>query len=139
MKFSEYKITDKNAAYAYGEHYYDKLIEKWQGRSFNFLEMGVQFGPSILAFAQTLPNAKIHGIDVDLSRNRYQEQQEATGRVTLHEIDLYAPTTAGIVKEKLGMIKFDIIVDDADHTVRSQIQAFKVFFPRLKRGRHLYH
>jgi predicted O-methyltransferase YrrM len=134
MKFSEYTITDKNTAHAYGEHFYDKLLATYQGRKINFLELGVQHGPSILAFAQTLPNATIYGIDRDLSKNKFIEQQEATGRVILHEIDLYTPKTPKIVQEKLGMTKFDIIVDDAAHAPHNQIDAFKVFYGRLNVG-----
>lgn len=134
MKFSEYTITYKNTRHAYGEHFYNKLIEKWRGENFNFLELGVQYGSSILAFAQTLPNAKIYGIDINLEQNQYQKQHESTGRVILHQFDLYSSNSLEIAKEKLGTTKFGIIVDDASHSAHHQVRAFKNFYPRLSIG-----
>lgn len=57
-----------------------------------------------------------------------------TGRVILHEIDLYTPKTSKIVQEKLGMTKFDLIIDDASHLGNRQIDAFKTFYGRLNIG-----
>ncbi len=134
MQFSEYAITDKNTSHDYGKHFYDNLLKKYVNNKINLLEMGVQYGPSILAFAQVLPHAQIYGIDINLKKNKFKEQQDGTGRVILHEIDLYQSNVEEILKEKLGMTKFDIIIDDASHVGDHQIQAFKVFYPKLNIG-----
>lgn len=134
MKFSEYHITDKNTAHGYGEFFYDKLLEPYLDANINFLELGVQHGGSILAFAQVLKRARIYGIDVNLSKNRYKEQQEVTRRVKLIQLDLYKTTSHEVVNENLGMTKFDIIIDDASHDLHHQATAFKMFYPRLNLG-----
>lgn len=133
MKFSEYHITDKNTAHGYGEFFYDKLLEPYLEKSINLLELGVKHGGSILAFAQILKRATIYGFDIDLSKNRYQKQQNETGRVNLIELDLYKTSDEAIEKH-LGMTKFDIIVDDASHDFHRQAIAFKMFYPRLGIG-----
>lgn len=132
MKFSEYHITDKNTAHGYGEHFYDKLLEPYLNEPINLLELGVKFGPSILAFAQVLKQARIYGIDIDLSQNRFKDQQDATGRVKLIQADLYKHQDA-ILKE-LGLVKFQIIIDDASHAAINQANAFRTFYPRLNTG-----
>lgn len=134
MKFSEYTITDKNTAHAYGQNFYDKLLDRHSNKYINLLELGVQHGSSILAFAQVLPNAKIFGIDKNLNQNKFKEQQDATGRVILYQMDLYDDNAPKIAKEKLGITKFDIIIDDASHIGDHQVQAFKLFYPRLNIG-----
>jgi cephalosporin hydroxylase len=134
MKFSEYTITDKNTSHDYGQRFYDKLLEPYLDKQINLLELGVQYGPSILAWAKVLKNAQIYGIDINLGLNKYKEEQDATGRVHLFEMNLYSENTAQLAEENLGKTKFDIIIDDADHGAQSQAYAFKIFYPRLKMG-----
>lgn len=127
MKFSESNITDKNTAHAYGS-FYDELFQPFINSEINLLELGVQHGGSILTWANILPKAKIFGIDIDLSQNRFFSQHQDTKRIKLFEMNLYKDE----IPSDLMKTKFDIIIDDADHRPETQIQAFGKFYPILK-------
>jgi len=134
MKFSEYKLTDKNTAHDYGVRYYDQLFEPFLDKKIDLLELGVQHGGCILAFTNVLKQAQIFGIDKNLNQNKYKTQQEETRRVKLFEIELYTKNTKKLVDEQLGDQKFDIIIDDASHIHPHQLLAFEIFYKRLKSG-----
>lgn len=127
MKFSESNITDKNTAHAYGS-FYDDLFKQFLNSEINLLELGVQHGGSILTFANVLPKAKIFGIDIDLSQNRFFSQHQDTKRIKLFKMNLYKDE----IPRDLIKTKFDIIIDDADHRAETQIEAFNRFYPLLK-------
>jgi len=129
MKFSESNITDKNTAHAYGP-FYDGLFQPFLNSEINLLELGVQHGGSILTFANVLPKAKIFGVDIDLSQNRFFSQHQDIKRIKLFKMNLYKDE----IPSELIKINFDIIIDDADHRAENQIEAFNKFYPILKKN-----
>ena len=57
-------------------------------------------------------------------------KQYATDRTTIHIVDASKPE----VLNKLGLISFDVIIDDGSHKLHHQTEAFKLLFPRLNPG-----
>ena len=121
MKFSEIHTTDKNTAHAYGP-FYDEILQPFLDKKIKLLELGVLNGGSMLAWSSVLKQAEIYGIDSDLSQTIHRPD-----RVKLFQMNLYADP----VPEELKL-KFDIIIDDADHDSTNQIKAFQKFYPYLK-------
>lgn len=120
MKFSEIHTTDKNTAHAYGP-FYDELLQPFLEKEINFLELGILNGGSMLAWTTILKKAKIYGIDINLARLIHKPE-----RANLFQMNLYVDPLPEELK-----IKFDIIIDDADHDPVNQITAFKKFYSQL--------
>ncbi len=127
MKISEilrtYK-TDKAKEHSYGE-YYDSLFEKYDRTSpLKILELGVQGGGSILAWKDYFPNAEVIGVDI--SDNRWPEYKQ--DRVSFNKCDLREFDISGYKDS------FDIIIDDSDHFIGTQMFIVANYFPLLKKG-----
>ena len=125
MKISEilktYK-TDKASEHSYGD-YYDDLFSLYnKDASISILELGVQGGGSVLAWKDYFKNAEVVGVDI--SDSRFDEYKQ--DRVTFIKSDL---------REALPILadkKFDIIIDDSDHFINTQIFIVKNYFSLLK-------
>ncbi len=77
------------------------------------LEIGVSGGGSIAMWAEFFPNVEIFGVDKDKDKVALIEELEQNPRVHLFFEDAYK---LKFVK-KLNGLKFDIILDDGDHSV----------------------
>ena len=74
-------------------------------------------------WSKWFPNAHIHGVDL-------HKILPLGERVTHYRIDCTHPRTAHLV----WLLKPDVIIDDAAHTMRSHQEAFELAFPSLKSG-----
>lgn len=123
MKISEILMTyktDKARDHSYGE-FYDNLFDRFdKNETLNILELGVQAGGSLLAWKDYFPNANVYGVDI--SDSRYEEYK--SDRVHYRVADLRDMP----VKE--GMM-FDIIIDDSDHFIGTQVFIVKNYFHLL--------
>lgn len=119
--------TDKNTTHCYIEYFYEKYFLPYQKKSISLLEIGISLGASLKLWKEYFINAEeIVGID-----NRPEvicEKFKNIEGVTYYFEDAYSEN----IISKLP--KFDIIIDDADHCVESQIKAINLYFPLLKKG-----
>jgi O-antigen biosynthesis protein len=115
------------------EHYlaiYDAEMARFRnaGRPIRLLEIGVQNGGSLQAFARYLPEgSSILGIDVD----------PACAELSLGPNIRVAIVDAGdpaVLDAALGNERFDLILDDGSHQSDQIITAFHVCFDRLEPG-----
>lgn len=92
------------------------------------LELGVWNGNGINSWTSYFPNAEVVGIDV-FTRLRIDEVRlKKPDQVTLIEGSSQDPKTY----EQLGDMKFDMIVDDAQHTPKANRLTFEAASPYLK-------
>ena len=119
--------TDKNTTHCYVDCFYEEYFSSYREKSISLLEIGVSLGASLKLWKEYFTNAKtIVGID-----NRPEvicEQFRNIEGVTYYFEDAYSET----IINKLP--KFDIIIDDADHCVESQIRAIDLYLPLLNDG-----
>jgi len=103
---------DKGTAHSYID-VYSREIPAAEGKS--LLEVGVWAGHSLKMWADYLPNSRIVGLDIDLSR--------LTFSVDGFEVLLCDATKQAEVKDKVTG-QFDYIIDDGSHSLEAQITAF---------------
>jgi cephalosporin hydroxylase len=123
MKISEILMTyktDKAREHSYGP-FYDSLFEKFDREApLNILEIGVQGGGSLLAWKDYFKNANVYGIDISDSRR----QEYISDRVNFRVGDLREMP----IDET---INYDIIIDDSDHFIGSQMFIVESYYPLL--------
>jgi predicted O-methyltransferase YrrM len=117
--------TDKTTTHAYGP-LYDVLFAPYRETARRVLEIGVQTGASVLAFADYFANADIDGIDIDFKPLKYGIGHP---RITYYLLDGTSPAAA----KKLGK-QYDIIVEDASHLPEHQVVTLDLFAPSLSPG-----
>lgn len=127
QEFNLESSTDKNSTHCYIDCFYEEYFSPYQKKSISLLEVGISLGASLKLWKEYFTNAKtIVGID-----NRPEvinEQFRNIEGVTYYFEDAYSEN----IISKLP--KFDIIIDDADHCVESQIKAIQLYLPLLKKG-----
>ena len=103
---------DKGSAHSYIEIYAEHIPAS---KNKALLEIGVWAGHSLKMWADYLPESRIVGLDIDLSRLVFEPQG--------FEVLLCDATKHNQIKEKVtGM--FNYIIDDGSHNDSDQITAF---------------
>lgn len=118
--------TDKDTAHSYGAIYKSLLTELQERNHLTILEIGIGNGSFLQVLHEVLPNAKIYGIDVDLSPYRYNKSNP---HIQLFQMDGTRPETADYVNQS-----FDLIIEDASHIPLHQKQTLDAFAPYLKKN-----
>lgn len=116
--------TDK-AQHGYCE-LYEKKLGHLRDRPIKVLEIGVFYGASLRMWREFFPNAEIHGIDLDVERCG-----EVEG-VSLHRLNVDSTAELERFCDQHG--PFDLVVDDASHTMKHQQKTFNSIWPRLAAG-----
>lgn len=115
--------TDKGTTHNYLDAY-AKLFEPYREQPINFLEVGINFGYSLVLWRRYFEKANIYGID---NRNVLQVNEGAN-------VLFYDANNPDITEKFYKNVEFDIIIDDASHEVDHQVLRFPIYFPKLKTG-----
>lgn len=121
--------TDKNTSHTYGQ-WYDYWFPAYRGRPINILEVGVCIfgGGCCLSFAEYFPEATVWAVDIDGKPCVCEMKNHP--RIKFFEGDAYNPA----ILKNFGDTKFDIIIDDASHEVKDQVNLLKMLKPYLAVG-----
>lgn len=107
--------SDKTTTHKYGQ-LYDRWLAPLRHRAKSILEIGVLEGCSLRAWREYFPNAIVHGID--------KEPRIASDeRIVVHPGD---GTNPADLSKVIPWGPFDLVVDDADHTLPSQRRSFEL-------------
>lgn len=110
--------------HTYGESYHTIFENFDKGSDINFLEIGIQRGGSLMACRDYFPNVNIYGVDiVDVILPEYRKDDITFIFKDIKDIS---------VKEQLGDIKFDIIIDDGSHMLPDVLFVVRNFLGMLK-------
>jgi hypothetical protein len=106
---------------------YEIYFKEFQSKSPRFLEIGVQYGGSLMMWKKYFENAKIFGIDINPDCKKLEEK----------DIEIMI----GSQNDKLflsnfakSVINLDILIDDGGHTMEQQINTFEILFPIISNG-----
>ena len=138
--------TDKGHAHSY-DTLYERLLSPYQYRARHVLEIGVDSGASIAAWADYFPNALITGVDIQSETWLVDKFGLKSPRIELHELDATMPSsplqiatkdtvkTIHMKENTNGSARlYDVIIEDASHEPIHQVQHFTVFAPTLALG-----
>ncbi len=116
--------TDKNheGGHSYGSFYEDLFNQFDQQDELNILELGVQNGGSLRAWKEYFPNAHVYGVDIADSRLEKYKLDDVT----------YIVKDLRLAIKDLEHIKFDIIIDDSDHSENTMAWIAGNYFDLLK-------
>lgn len=120
--------TDKNTLHTYG-WVYDVLFDRYRYEADAVMEVGVcEFGGgSILAMARYFENAKVLGIDNCV--NPCKPPVRNHPQILLLEGDAYDPDW---MSASLRDLRFNVIIDDADHRIEQQVWLLRFLHRYLK-------
>lgn len=112
--------TDKTTIHAYGP-VYDRLFGAIRHDVQHVVELGVDSGASLAAWAEYFANARVTGIDLSLASVKFTHP-----RVDVRQGDATQPPPPG-----LGDV--DVVIDDASHRLQDQLASLAVWGPRVSR------
>lgn len=118
--------SDKVTHHSYGP-LYDELLAPYRESAKNVLELGILEGCSIRAWRAFFPNATIHGVDNEQHRLVHNED-----RIVSHLQD--TKNRDQFIAFCNALPAFDVIVDDASHTIMEQVWAVCCLWGRLAPG-----
>jgi cephalosporin hydroxylase len=109
---------------------YHSLLSHVREAPLRLLEIGLYNGGSLRMWREYLPNATLHGMDVDRRTLAYELEIPGTKVRLVDQAD--ARALRAFVDELGG--GYDVIVDDGGHTMEQQIVSFEVLFPHVVSG-----
>src|SRR5262249_42619364 len=87
------------------------------------LEIGIWKGSSLLMWADWLPRAEIHGIDLQLPDLTHD-------RIRMHQHSQCDQAALSLLADDY----FDVIIDDGSHNLTDQLQSIHYLWPKLRNG-----
>ena len=128
--FIDNKLTDKNTLHSY-VNVYEDMFDSLRYTAKNILEIGMAPGGSIMVWRNYFINAHIYGIDTCNLANIHSQSIKNDYHITLF------PNTNGyndqFIRENFTNknIKFDMVLDDASHTLEDIIYFIMKYLPLL--------
>ena len=124
--------TDKLWPHNYIDGFYEKEFLSLKNKKCRFLEIGFRHGASLYLWANYFSNAEIIGIDngSDISVNKeapINEKWLDNEKISVKYGDAYSYDFS-----KAITAKFDIIIDDGPHTLKSQKIFLDLYLNKLK-------
>lgn len=116
--------TDKVTSHSYGQ-VYEHIFEKVKDAK-RVLEIGFDGGASLQAYSEYFKDATIYGIDIE---DRRLEIVKQNPRIQTYIGDATLEST---IKHFSGT--FDLIIEDASHSLEHQVRHFQDFSPYTKPG-----
>lgn len=121
MKLKECSSGERKEDWYY--RVYDEQFARIQDTTHSLLEIGVQFGGSLLMWERFFPNATIEGFELEK-----QSMISGTEKFVVHYGDQADPE----LLKPLGM--YDIIIDDGGHTMNQQLVSFEHLWSHVNSG-----
>jgi predicted O-methyltransferase YrrM len=126
-RLAERHDTDKGTMYT---QVYDRWLAHVREQRLRMLEIGLYNGGSLRMWRDYLPNAVLHGIDIDARTLAYQDEVP-NSQVRL--VDQGSAAALDAFVAELGG-NYDFILDDGGHTMIQQIVSFEVLWPQVMPG-----
>ena len=129
--------TDKDTFHSYIE-LYEQLLAPFVDKAITLVEIGIQYGGSMLLWQDYLPKAQFIFVD-----NVYSIHPKIPGRLDPERVTLlfedaydYREHECHVrsVARLLPSGGIDFIIDDGPHTLQSQIDFLRIYLPSLNKG-----
>jgi hypothetical protein len=127
---AEKYYTDKHYGHDYFNQIYQKLFIGIKKSATKIVELGVHEGQSINIWRDFFINAKIIGIDCQISRAQIDNPE----RIELLEYTIGYNNNKDLVHFCENNKDIDLFIDDGSHTMRDQQEVFGKVFKSIKSG-----
>lgn len=129
--YNKYKVgdwPDKNSVHSYIE-VYQKIFEPYRHTAKNILEIGLMSGESLRMWSEYF-DGNVWGMDCSVTpinglANLTQVIDEG------YNVVIGDATNESDIDNYFRDIKFDIVIDDASHSVISQLKTYDIFKKRM--------
>lgn len=121
------RTKEKLKAHGYGK-FYEKYFEKIRNDKLNILEIGSFYGNASASFFFYFKNSIIYAADIFPDLFRYKSKRITNFFVNSSE---EASISKNILRKN---IEFDIIIEDAGHSLKDQIISIFMLFKNVKKG-----
>ena len=128
--------TDKDTYHSYIE-LYEQLLAPFVDKAITLVEIGIQYGGSMLLWQDYLPKAQFVFVDNVNSIHPKILDHLDPSRISLLFQDAYSEINANAVSRiaDSGLPGgIDFIIDDGPHTLQSQIDFLRLYLPLLNKG-----
>ena len=126
--------TDKDTFHSYIE-LYEQLLAPFVDKAITLVEIGIQYGGSMLLWQDYLPKAEFIFVDNVNSIHPKVLNHLDPDRTSILFQDAYndigAEDVSYLAKDSGGI---DFIIDDGPHTLQSQIDFLRLYLPLLNQG-----
>lgn len=123
------EITDKDTVHCFVEEFYEKEFLKYKNSKITLIEVGVQFGRSLLLWDKYFPDATIFGVDsVKAISPDLETYFSSTQKINYIVADGYSEEISNSLPE------FDIFIDDGPHNIESQLKSIDLYLKKMKLG-----
>lgn len=128
--------TDKDTFHSYIE-LYEQLLAPFVDKAITLVEIGIQYGGSMLLWQDYLPKAEFIFVDnVNSIHPKILDHLDLSRTSCLFQ-DAYSEMSANAVSRiaDSGLPGgIDFIIDDGPHTLQSQIDFLRLYLPSLNKG-----
>lgn len=124
-KYFDGTWPDMDTSHSYLDVYHE-LLEPYRLKAKNILEIGLFTGARLKIWKEYF-NGDVHGIDCDEQPHGGMADLRPmiqSGEYNIHIMDAMDKTKA---KKEFGKTKFDVIIEDAGHSLESQVEIYSVF------------
>ena len=130
--FSIGNITDKASEHSY-DILYDDILSNYRNKEILLLEIGIWHGGSALLWQEYFPKGKLVFLDIESRVSESTWKLINKDKFDFHLMDAFTDEGFENVKA-LYPNGFDIIIDDAPHTLESQIFTIQNYTKLLRKG-----
>ncbi len=127
------KFNDKGTSHDYIS-VYESLLAPYRETAKRVVEIGIYDGHSLRMFEEYFCNAEVHGIDCDEQPHGGKADLRPMILSRMHHIHIFDATDGVSVNHKFENFKFDVVIDDAAHSIEQQVKLIEVWLPKLAPG-----
>lgn len=125
--------SDKGADHDYIKGYYTHEFKDKRETVQNLLELGVQWGGSLMLWSEWFPNAKIVGLDIYEGVPSHYNDMRGKREYPNVEIRIQDGYANPVIAEHPDSF-YDYIIDDGPHSIESMKVAIQKWLPKVKPG-----
>lgn len=113
---------------------YEEILAPYRHTAKNILEIGLFNGASMLLWEQYFTNAKVHGIDCDDQPHGGLADLRPMIAEGTHNVHIMDGSSEDQVEKEFGETKWDVVIDDSNHLMVSQIKTVQIFKSKMNKG-----
>ncbi len=121
---------DKDTVHSYIDIYED-LLAPYRTTAKNILEVGLFSGESLKMWEEYFADGIVSGIDISDTPHGGLADLRPMIEEGTHNIHIFDATNENEIKKRFGKVKFDVIIDDAAHSIEQQLELYEKWKSKL--------